>query len=454
MCDLSGIHAEKPIEMLELLHYQMMAGQHRGQEASGVLLSDGNRCISELHIRRLSGGTNSVNHLFAKKSMPGRETKLTLAIGHNRYSTAGSIAKNENTQPLLAKTKYGLVGVGHNGNLPYAGDKRAELEQDGSIFISDSDTELILVLISRSKRETLEEAIIEALGQVRGSYSLLFMTKDKMIAVRDPYGFRPLVLGEHDYGYTISSETCAFSEEEWGVRFVREINRGEMVVIEGNKMYSIVLPHMPQFAAHCVFELIYFARPDSFMFGHSVADFRIETGRLHAKRYPLDVEAVVSVPDSANYFAEGHAAELGVPVALALLRNHYSGRNFINPKRKSIYHKLSPIRSRIENKALSLDDDSIVRADTSRQVVRMVRTCRPRSIDFSVASPPVRGRCPYGIDIKNELELATNGRDVEGIRQMIDSDSLNYLDMADLRAAVRSPKDFCFACFLGKEYPV
>lgn len=453
MCGIAGIFSEKPIEMLELLYFEMMAVQHRGQECSGILLSDGETPISEMYFRRLAGGLNSVNHLFAKQRVPDRSTKFRIVMGHNRYSTSGSVAKEANCQPFLAETKYGLVGIAHNGNLPYAHERRARLQEEGVIFSSDSDTEHILILLSRSKKKTLEEAIIDALGQVRGSYSLLFMTRDKLIAVRDPLGFRPLVLGEYDYGWTVASETCAFSEEGRGVKFVREVGRGEMVVMEGNKMQSILLPNIPDHAAHCIFELIYFARPDSFQFGHSVADFRMETGRLHARRHGLGVEAVASIPDSANYFAYGHALELGVPVRPSLLRNHYSGRNFINPRRKDMYMKLSPILSLIEGCWLSLDDDSIVRADTSRQVISMVRACRPRRVDFSVASPPIYGRCPYGIDIKNKLELATNGRDVEGIRELIGADALYYLNMEDLKFATGNPNDFCFGCF-GGEYPV
>lgn len=449
MCGIAGIFAEKPIKMLDSMYFMMLANQHRGQEASGIVLSDGESPIGQLHFRRLAGGVNSVNHLFSKKDLVSLEgRRFFLALGHNRYSTAGSVAKNENVQPLLAKTRFGEIAIAHNGNIPNADELKEELEKDGDIFMSDSDTEVILKLISRSRRSTPEEAIMEAVQRVRLSYSLIFMTRDKMIALRDPYGIRPLSLGSFDHGYVISSEPCAFSASK-GMKFVRELRRGEMLVISKDGTSSLDCPDIPQNSAHCIFELIYFARPDSFMFGQQVAEFRMKTGLLHAKRYQINVDAVVPIPDSANFFAQGHARGLGVPLSLALLRNHYSGRTFINPGKRDIDIKLSPIRSLIKGVRLAVDDDSIVRSNTSRAVIRLMRTCRPAELHFCVACPPIFGYCPYGIDIKNSTELATHGRDVEDIRTLIDANTLNYLGMEDLRSAVPNPDDFCYGCFGG-----
>ena len=267
---------------MSLLYFGLLGVQHRGQESSGVILSNGETELEHLHFRRLSTGKNSVDSLFAKKNIPIGE-KFSLAIGHNRYSTSGSVKNINNIQPLLAKTRYGTLGIAHNGNLPQSLAMRDELSKQGDIFFSDSDTEIILKLIARSKRSSLVEAIIETLEVIGGSYSLLFITKDEIIAARDPYGIRPLCLGQFDHGYMIASEQSSFNKN-LGVNFVREIERGEILVInnEGLKTHKM---NIPQNAAHCIFELIYFARPDSFQFDHSVADFRMQTGKLYSRRH-------------------------------------------------------------------------------------------------------------------------------------------------------------------------
>ena len=394
--------------------------------------------------------SNSVDYLFAENDIP-LEGKFNLAIGHNRYSTAGSVKNLNNVQPLLAKTKYGFVGIAHNGNLPAANSMRHNLEKDGDIFHSDSDTEIILKMISRSKRDSLAEAIAETLEMIRGSYSLLFITKDMIIAARDPFGIRPLCLGQFDHGYVVASEQGSFSKK-FGMKFLREIERGEILSIGKDGLNSIKMD-IPKHAAHCIFELIYFARPDSFQFGHDVADFRMRTGKLHAGRYPLNIDAVVPIPDSALYFAQGYSMQSGIPLVLALLRNHYVGRTFINPGEKDISAKLSAIRNLIQGKSIGLKDDSIVRGVTSGAIVDIVRGCDPSSVHFGVASPPLVAHCPLGIDIKTKEELITNGRDIEKIRAFIRADTLNYLHMDDLRDAAGNAEDYCFGCFTG-EYPL
>ena len=452
MCGIIGIYSEKKIELMSLLYFGLLGVQHRGQESSGVILSNGETELEHLHFRRLSTGKNSVDSLFAKKNIPIGE-KFSLAIGHNRYSTSGSVKNINNIQPLLAKTRYGTLGIAHNGNLPQSLAMRDELSKQGDIFFSDSDTEIILKLIARSKRSSLVEAIIETLEVIGGSYSLLFITKDEIIAARDPYGIRPLCLGQFDHGYMIASEQSSFNKN-LGVNFVREIERGEILVInnEGLKTHKM---NIPQNAAHCIFELIYFARPDSFQFDHSVADFRMQTGKLYSRRHSsLAIDAIVPIPDSAMYFAQGYSDESGLPLKLALLRNHYIGRTFITPGRKNIQAKLSPIESLIRDRHISLVDDSIVRGTTSKNMVDIVRECEPKAVHFGVASPPIIGHCSLGIDIKSEEELAiSGGRSVEDIRQSIHADTLNYLCMEDLRKATSHPDDFCYGCFTGK-YPV
>lgn len=436
---------------MPLFYFGLLGAQHRGQEASGMILSNGETDLEHLHFRRLSISKNSVESLFAKKSIPIEE-EFNSAIGHNRYSTSGSVKNINNVQPLLAMTRYGALGIAHNGNLPESLAIRQELSRQGDIFFSDSDTEIILKLIARSKRNSLVEAIVETLKMIRGSYSLLFITKDKIIAARDPYGIRPLCLGQFDYGYMIASEQNSFNKS-LGVKFVREIERGEILVIDRKGLETFKM-NVPKNAAHCIFELIYFARPDSFQFGQSVADFRMQTGRLYSQRHPLAIDAIVPIPDSAMYFAQGYASESGHPLELALLRNHYIGRTFITPGQKNIWAKLSPIESLIRNQSVSLVDDSIVRGTTSKDIIDIVRGCGPRAVHFGVASPPIIGHCSLGIDIKSEEELVmSGGRCVDDVRRLIHADTLNYLCMEDLRKAAVHPDDFCYGCFTGK-YPV
>lgn len=449
MCGIVGIYSEKKIELMPLLYFGLIGLQHRGQEASGIILSDGKKNLNDLYFRRLASAKNSVDHLFAKKDIP-HKGKFISGVGHNRYSTAGSTTNLNNVQPFLFETKHGLVGIAQNGNLPDAFQIRKCLKKQGEIFLSDSDTEIIPKLILRSKKSSLVEAIKEVLPMIHGSYSLLFITQDEIIAARDPFGFRPLCLGEFDHGYMIASEKSAF-KEKFGIKFIREVERGEILVINKNGLESTKMK-VPKNAAYCIFELIYFARPDSYQFGHHVADFRMMAGKLHAQRYPLDIDAVVPIPDSALYFSQGYFAESNIPLTLALLRNHYVGRTFITPGEKDINAKLSPIESLIHGKAIGLLDDSIVRGTTSGEIVNIVRKCNPSSVHFNVGSPPVVGNCPFGIDIKSTKELATRKGTVKDICNFIGADSLTYLDMDDLRTAAGNADDFCYGCFTGK-YP-
>jgi len=451
MCGIFGVYSKNPLEIVPILHDGLLMLQHRGQEGTGVALSDGQQII---HERRLAKEGNSVRHFFGKFNYT--INKFLIGIGHNRYSTAGSSEELKNIQPLLLKeTRFGDIAVAHNGTIPNASVMKKMLGSLGDGFSSDSDTEIILKYIVRSKRNDLIEAIIDSLERIVAAYALVFLVKDKLIAVRDPMGFRPLALAEFNNGYLVASETCAFDglNKTLGVRFLREIEPGELIIIDKNGLKSIK-PFRKFPIAQCIFELIYFARPDSRIFGWNAYDFRIKLGYAHAKEHPIRVDAVIAVPDSANYFGDGHAEALGVPHRRGLVRNHYTGRTFIDPiqsnRSKGIRLKLNPIPGMIEGLEISIDDDSIVRGNTSGKIVRMIRNCKPKSITFSVSCPPIISYCPYGIDIKGEEELIASKKTVEEIRQFIEADDLRYLTLRALKE-LGGPY-FCYGCFENK-YP-
>lgn len=397
---------------------------------------------------------NSVKHFFSKFDYA--DTNFYLGIGHTRYSTAGSVEKIENVQPLLSTTRFGSIALAHNGTLPYAQIFKEKMETDGENFFSDSDSEVILKLIAHSKKDDLIEATTESLEKIKGAYSLLIITPEQLIAARDPFGFRPLALAEFDYGYMIASESCAFDaiEKNLNVKFLREIEPGEMVILESKKIWTTRLPSEAK-PARCIFELIYFARPDSTIFGSQTHLFRMNLGRTHAQEHPLRVDGVVAIPDSANFFGDGHAEALGVPHWRALVRNHYTGRTFIEPivsnRSKNIRLKLNPIPHLIIGRDISTDDDSIVRGNTSRKIIRMLRGCKPRSITFSVSCPPIISYCPYGIDIKKSDELIAPGKTIAEICRLIEADDLRYLSLEALKNL--GGPNFCYGCFTG-EYPL
>jgi len=419
--------------------------QHRGQEATGVVVSDGER----FHVVKGIGLVHDVYRDAKLEELPG-----VLAIGHNRYSTSGGLTL-ENTQPLRVVYRGGSLALCHNGNLTNARELRSGLEESGSIFQTTLDTEVFLHLMALSGAARAEEALLEAARQVTGAYSLLVLTEQRVIALRDPHGFRPLCLGRLGDGYIVASETCAL--DLVGAEFVREIEPGEMVSIDPQGVRSqraLVAADPPQ---HCIFEHIYFSRPDSRVFGDTVDRVRRRIGRRLAAEHPAEADVVIAVPDSSNSIALGYAEASGIPFELGLIRNHYVGRTFIQPQQSGrdfgVRVKFNPVREVLEGKRVAIVDDSIVRGTTSRKLVRLVRRAGAAAVHFRVGSPPVTHPCFYGIDTPSRRELIGALKTVEEIREFLGVDSLGYLSLDGLLAAEREPGRFCRACFTGN-YPV
>lgn len=418
--------------------------QHRGQESAGIVATDGGEY-------RLHRGIGLVSDVFASGSLDRLQGHI--AIGHNRYSTTGG-SHIQNAQPLVVNFREGKLAIGHNGNLVNALELRREMEEQGSIFQTTSDTEVILHLIARSKATEIERMVAEALGRCQGAYSLVLLAGDKLIGVRDPRGFRPLCLGRRGESYVLASETCAL--DIVGATFIREIEPGEMVILDKEGVRSIkILAPEPMRA--CVFELIYFSRPDSVVFGLSVDSVRRKLGRRLAEEYPAEADIVIAVPDSSNSAALGFSEKSAIPFELGLIRNHYIGRTFIAPEQISrdfgVNLKFNPVRRILEGKRVVVVDDSIVRGTTSRSLVAMLRDAGAVEIHFRVSSPPIGWSCYYGIDTPNRRELIASSHTVEQIRKYLNVDSLGYLSMEGLQACVERPNDHCYACFSG-EYSV
>jgi len=442
-CGVFGIYGHD--EAARLAYLGLYSLQHRGQESAGIVSADGGRLYADR-------GMGHVSEIFDEGSLarlPGR-----LAIGHVRYSTAGKVSLNE-AQPFAVKCSFGQLALCHNGNLPDASEARARLEAEGAIFSSTSDTEVVLHRIARSRAVTLEEAIAEALRGDEGAFSMLFATPDSLIAVRDPRGFRPLCLGELDGATVFASETCAF--DLIGARYLRDVEPGEVVVVEAGGRRSL-RPFAPRPHKHCIFEHVYFSRPDSIVFGRSVNKSRHLLGRYLARESPVDADIVVPVPDSGVAAAIGYAAESGLKFRFGLVRNHYVGRTFIEP-RSQIRHfgvkiKLNPVRDLIEGRRVVLIDDSIVRGTTSQKIVRMVREAGAREVHMRISCPPTISPCYYGVDTPTRDELIAAQQPVSGIREFIGADSLGYLSLRGLLEACGDPADtrFCTACYTGR-YP-
>lgn len=451
MCGVVGIFGHK--ESANLAYLGLYALQHRGQESAGIVSSDGER----LRFVREMG---HVGDIFTKNRL--EHLKGSAAIGHVRYSTAGD-STLRNAQPIAVDYSGGSVAVGHNGNLVNAPELRERLEADGSIFQSTSDTEVIVHLIARSRELTLPERIADALRQVRGAYSLVFLSHDKLIAVRDPMGFRPLALGRIGDAYLISSETCAFELVE--ATFVRDIEPGEMVVIDKDGVRS--LRPFPEAPAHrCLFEWVYFARPDSQIDGRSVHRSREHMGRRLAGEHPVPADVVIAVPDSGVAAAIGYAKESGIPYDQGLVRSHFVGRTFIEPSQQirhfGVKLKLSPVHEVLRGQRVVVVDDSIVRGTTSRKIVSMIRGAGAREVHMRISSPPTVGPCRYGIDTPTREELIASNHDLSDIQRFIGADSLGYLSLDGLYESVEGvalpaagggPQGFCDACFSGR-YPI
>ncbi|OLC45017.1 MAG: amidophosphoribosyltransferase [Acidobacteria bacterium 13_1_40CM_65_14] len=442
-CGVFGIFGHP--EAANMTYLGLYALQHRGQESAGIAASDRER----VRISRAMGYVADTFDGPTLAQLPG-----PLAIGHVRYSTAGE-SKLSNAQPILIDCSHGQIALCHNGNLVNARELRDELVQQGSIFQSSSDTEVILHLYARSKAPTVEDAIVESVSQVQGAFSLVMLTKDRLVAVRDPHGFRPLALGRLGDAYVVCSETCAM--DLIGATYARDVAPGEILVISDNGVRSIK-PFAPAPVNQCIFEHVYFARPDSYVFGRSVNEVRTELGRVLAREQPVDADVVVPVPDSGVCAAVGYAEEADIPLRMGLIRNHYVGRTFIQPQ-ASIRHfgvkvKLNPVRSILEGRRVILVDDSIVRGTTSRKIVRMVRAAGAKEVHVRISCPPTISPCFYGVDTPSRSELIAATHTLDEIRTYLQADSVAYLSLEGLMSAVDKDRgSYCSSCYTGR-YPV
>ncbi len=436
-------------EAAQRTYLGLYALQHRGQESAGIAAAND---AGEIVCKKSMGEVNEIFTTPVLNQLPG-----SIAIGHTRYSTAGDTVLL-NAQPFSVICNKGPIAVAHNGNITNAAELRRSLEADGSIFQATSDTEVILHLIARSREKTLAGALREALLALEGAFSLVMLAGDRILIARDPHGFRPLAMGQMEedgaIAYVFASETCAF--DIIGATYVNDVEPGEMVIVSpdgvSRERYTPVRDH-----AHCVFEHVYFSRPDSTVFGRPVAQSRELMGRELARKCPAPADVVVPVPDSGVSAAIGYAAEAGIPFRHALIRNHYVGRTFIEPSQTirdlSVKLKLNPVRHLLEGKSVVLIDDSIVRGTTSRKIVRMVREAGAREVHMRISCPPTISPCFYGVDTPNKGDLIAANSTVEETRKFIQADSLAYLPLGSLRESVDDQNlDYCYACYTGN-YP-
>ena len=442
MCGIIGVYNHP--EASNLAYLGLYAMQHRGQESAGIISTDGN----DFYSHKSMGLVADIFPLEMIESLRG-----SMAIGHVRYSTTGASLLN-NSQPFMINYAHGTLVIAHNGNLVNAEEIKRELVIKGSIFQSSMDTEVIMHLIAGFQEPDLVEGIAAALKRVSGAYSLLFMNHGRLIAARDPRGIRPLVLGKTGDTYVVASESCVFDLIE--AEFIREIEPGEILVISADGLQSYH-PFPPQKPANCIFEHIYFARPDSVLFGDTVYNVRKKLGRLLALEHPAEADMVVPVPDSGIPAAIGYAQELNIPWELALIRNHYVGRTFIEPS-QSIRHfgvkvKLNAIKSMFAGKRVVVVDDSIVRGTTARKIIKMIRAAGAKEIHVRISSPPTDYPCYYGIDTPTRKELIASSHSVDDIRRYITADTLGYIDSNALTEVVNCQHSFCDACFTGN-YPI
>ena len=441
-CGVFGIYGHP--EAARMTYLGLYALQHRGQESCGIVAASGAQLISEREMGHVSEAFDQAR----LDRLPGHS-----AIGHVRYSTAGEVSIRE-CQPFSVTCQHGQIAVCHNGNLPFANEERKRLEREGAIFSSTSDTEVILHGAARSRAATVPEAIAEVLRETEGAFSTLFLTPRELIAIRDSRGFRPLALGRLNDAWVVASETCAFDLID--AKYVRDIEPGEMVVINEEGLRSSH-PLKPQQHSMCLFEHVYFSRPDSIIFGQSVNRSRHKMGKRLAIEQPADADIVVPVPDSGVPAAIGYSAASGLPFRFGLVRNHYVGRTFIEPRQSirsfGVRIKLNPVRNLIEGKRIVLIDDSIVRGTTSKKIVRMVREAGAKEIHVRISCPPTVSPCYYGVDTPNKSELIAANYSIEGIRDFIGADSLGYLSLEGMQQATGlSADDSCVACWTER-YP-
>ena len=449
-CGVVAIHAHAEAEKLAYLGLHAL--QHRGQESAGIVSSDGDH----LHAHKSMG---LVADIFTEEVLSS--IRGVLAIGHTRYSTSGDSALL-NAQPIMVQSNKGAIAIAHNGNLVNALAIRQKLESQGSIFQTNSDTEVLVHLIALSREQTLPDAIADSLRRVEGAFSLVMISRDRIFAARDPRGFRPLAMGrisalpgETKDSIVFASETCAF--DLIGATYDRDVRPGELVIVGPEGLSSRFYSPSPA-QSSCIFEHVYFSRPDSVVFGRSVDQSRDLMGRQLAREAPVDADIVVPVPDSGNTAALGYSAESGIPFRLGLIRNHYIGRTFIEPRQSvrdfGVKLKLNPVRSLLEGKRVVLIDDSIVRGTTSRKIVRLIRQAGAKEVHMRISCPPTISPCFYGVDTPSKKQLIAANKSVEEIRTYIGADSLSYLSMEGLKKACGEGEltNYCSACYTGK-YP-
>lgn len=445
MCGIVGVSNHK--EAAKIAFLALYALQHRGEEACGIASYDG----KNFHLSKSQG---LVADNFSERSLEGFKGKVS--IGHTRYSTTGS-SNPKNIQPFLVMHKKKPLAVSHNGDLTNTEELHKSLEEEGSIFQTTMDSELVIHLLAKTKNGDLKIWLMSALSQLRGAFSLVLMAGDTIVGVRDQQGFRPLCLGKLDDAYVLASETCALDAIK--AQFIREIEPGEIILLKDGHMESCFLPRDPaKNKSYCIFENIYFARPDSNIFNDNVYQVRKRLGAELAREYPVkDADFVMAIPDSGNYAALGYAQELNLPLEMGIIRHHYIGRTFIQPtqflREFSVRIKLNPIAAVLKNKKIVVVEDSIVRGTTSRSRIETLRQAGAKEIHMRISCPPIRFPCFYGIDFPSRKELIAANKTVKEIADFIKVDTLEYLSLEGMLKVVKDPKDFCHACFNG-EYPV
>jgi amidophosphoribosyltransferase len=442
-CGVFGVYGHA--EASKLTYLGLYSLQHRGQESAGIASADGQR----VRVVKKMGYVNDIFDEATLATLPG-----TVAIGHTRYSTAGD-SKLSNAQPILIDCVHGQVGICHNGNIVNANEVRERLVRAGSIFQTNSDTEVVLHLYARSQAGSIEDALVEAITQLTGAFSFALITKDSLIAVRDPHGFRPLALGRLGDAWAVTSETCGL--DLIGFSYVRDVEPGEVLIIGPHGLRSIKpFPNAP--LSHCVFEHVYFARPDSDVFGESVNEVRTNLGRELARETGVPADVVVPIPDSGVCAAIGYSEESKIPLRFGLIRNHYVGRTFIEPA-QSIRHfgvkvKLNPVKSILAGKRVILIDDSLVRGTTSRKIVKMVRAAGAAEVHLRISCPPTVSPCFYGVDTPRRAELIAATHSLEEIRKYVAADTIGYLSLGGLLSSVKGKgAAYCTSCYTG-QYPI
>jgi len=444
-CGLFGIAGHR--DAARLTYLGLYSLQHRGEEAAGIATFDG----KQMHAYKDMGLVSEVFNEATLKTLPGR-----MAIGHTRYSTTGS-STLKNSQPLVVTYAKGSIAVAHNGNLVNAYELRQQLEANGSIFQTTVDSEIILHLLARATNKEFEDDLVECLKLLKGAFSLLFLTEQALIGCRDPNGFRPLCIGRLNHAYVLASETCAL--DLIGAKFLREVEPGEVVVITASGLRSLhpFKDEPAQALSHCLFEHVYFARPDSLVFGESVQAVRVKLGRQLAREYPVDADLVMPIPDSGNFAALGFSLESKIPFVMGMIRNHYVGRTFIQPAQEirdlKVRVKFNPVREIIKGKRLVVIDDSIIRGTTTRARVKSLREAGAKAIHLRISCPPTKHSCFYGIDFPTRKELIANKMTIEEIRKFIGADSLGYLSLEGLLKTLGKPSQYCTACWSGT-YPI